>query len=58
MAIGSDVVYARIHEFGGWTGRGGNTPIKASQYVTKAVDRHRKTIERLLQEFVHRMVMR
>lgn len=37
LIVGSDVVYARIHEFGGMTGRGHKTRIPARYYVSKAI---------------------
>jgi len=35
--VGSDCVYARIHEYGGWTGRGHKTYIPARHYVSQAL---------------------
>ena len=37
MKMGSDVPYARIHELGGWTGRGHKTKIPKRPYLRPAL---------------------
>jgi hypothetical protein len=37
-AVGSNLVYARIHELGGNAGRGGSVAIKGKRYLGRAVD--------------------
>lgn len=37
-AVGSNLVYARIHELGGNAGRNGSVRIKAKRYLGRAVD--------------------
>lgn len=53
VEIGTDVVYARIHEFGGRTGRGHSTVIKARPYMTPPYERMvgGQAIDFLLKEF-------
>ncbi len=52
LVIGSDVIYARIHEFGGWTGRDHHTRIKKSRYVSRAITAKRTQVRRILRGFV------
>jgi phage gpG-like protein len=56
LAIGSDVVYARIHEFGGMTGRGHKTQIKATHYVSKAVETTGEPVRRLIHDYLATMM--
>jgi len=59
LAISSEgVAYARIHEFGGWTGAGHRTYIKASRYVTRAVLAKKTQIQRILRDYVARLFWR
>jgi len=55
LAIGSDVAYARIHEFGGWTGKGHRTKIKKSRYVSRAVIAQKVRVRRVLRDYTMRM---
>ena len=55
LAIGSDVVYARIHELGGWTGKGHRTKIKKSRYVSRAVIAKKSQVRRVLRDYTMRM---
>lgn len=55
LTIGSDVIYARIHEFGGFTGAGHRTRIKKSRYVSRAVIAKKAQIRRLLRDFLTRI---
>lgn len=43
-AVGSNVVYAAIHEFGGRAGRGGSVNIKGKNYLGRAVEQSRPAI--------------
>lgn len=36
--IGSNLVYAAIHEFGGRAGRGGSVQIKAKRYIQRSIE--------------------
>jgi len=47
-----DVPYARIHEFGGMTGKGHKTRIPARRYVTKAVDARKELYAKWARDFV------
>lgn len=56
-AVGTNVVYAAIHEFGGMTGRGHHTHIKPFNnqgYFRPAIDEKRVTIEALFDRFITR----
>ena len=48
--IGSDVVYAAIHEFGGMAGRGRRVKIPARPYLSPALRENRITINRIIQK--------
>lgn len=53
LTIGSEnIPYARIHEFGGMTGKGHKTRIKASCYVSKAVDAKKDIVTKWARDFV------
>lgn len=43
-AVGSNLVYAAIHEFGGRAGRGGSVNIKAKRYLGRAVEQSKPAI--------------
>lgn len=45
MSLGSDVVYARIHELGGMTGRGHRTRIPRRPYMRPAIISQREKIQ-------------
>ena len=45
VAVGTDVDYARIHEFGGKTGRGHAVTIKARPYLRPALDENRDKVK-------------
>ena len=47
-AIGSNVEYARIQEFGGDTGRGHKTHIVGKFYITRAINNNMKNLEKRL----------
>lgn len=48
-AVGSNLVYAAIHEFGGFTGRNQSVYIKPRRYLGRAVDESRADIKRRFQ---------
>jgi len=50
--IGSDCVYARIHEMGGYTGRNHKTHIPARHYVSLALIKSHVKINQLFKNFV------
>lgn len=43
-AVGSNLVYAAIHEFGGVAGRGHSVQIKPKRYLGRAIDESKKDI--------------
>ena len=51
LVIGSDVAYAAIHEFGGWTGKGGRTRIRKTRYVSRAVLKKKTAVRRILRDY-------
>ena len=53
--LSEGVPYARIHEFGGWTGRGHQTFIPARYYVSLAVQKQVKNIVKLLKNYMARI---
>lgn len=55
LVVGSDVVYARIHEFGGWTGRGHATRIKASRYVSRSLIKKQKRIRSVMDNYMTKL---
>jgi len=54
--IGSNVVYARIHELGGQAGRGLSVTLKARKYFSKAIKKAMPNIHKLLDRAIARMV--
>ena len=48
--IGTDVVYAAIHEFGGVTGRGHRTRIKARPYFRPAIKEKTPKIKQIFEK--------
>jgi len=52
LTLGSDVPYARIHEFGGWTGAGHRTHIPQRPYLRRAVLKLMPRIQKRLQNAV------
>lgn len=48
-AVGSNLVYAAIHEFGGTTGRNQSVYIKPKRYLGRAVDESRSDIRKRFQ---------
>ena len=58
LVVGSDVAYARIHEFGGWTGRNHATKIKKSRYVSRAVIAKKTHVRRILRDYTANIFLR
>ena len=54
VTIGSDVVYAAIHEYGGVTGKGGRTVIKQRPYIKPALNEHYPILMSKLREIYKR----
>jgi len=52
LAVSSDVIYARIHEFGGWTGKNHATKIKKSRYVSRAIIAKKARIQRITHDYI------
>ena len=53
--VGSDSVYARIHEYGGWTGKNHKTHIPARHYVSIALTKAYIDINQLFSKFMANM---
>ena len=58
LVIASDAPYARIHEWGGFTGRNHATKIKKTRYVTRAVLKQKPRIRRILRDYISRLFVR
>jgi len=58
LVTGSDCAYARIHNFGGWTGAGHATYIPARPYVDVAIKRNEKFMKRILREYMSHIFTR
>jgi len=58
LVISSDIIYARIHEFGGFTGRNYATKIKKSRYVTRALLKKKGQIRAILRDYTARLFVR
>lgn len=54
LRLGSNVVYARILEYGGNTGRGGRTTIKPRPYLRTTLPVIAKTVPKLFAEAIRR----
>lgn len=52
LTVGSDVVYARIHNFGGFTGRNNATRIKKTRYLDRAVLAKKAQVRAILRDFM------
>jgi phage gpG-like protein len=55
LVVSSDVVYARIHNFGGFTGRNHATRIKKSRYVDRAVIKQKARIRKIMTDYMARL---
>ena len=51
LTISSDVEYARIHNFGGFTGKNHATKIKATRYAERAMVRQLPKIRRVFRDY-------
>lgn len=58
LVVGSDVVYARIHEFGGWTGKNHRTKIKKTRYVSRAIIAKKTFVRRILRDYAAKITLR
>jgi phage gpG-like protein len=58
LIIESDCVYARIHEFGGMTGKNHRTHIKATHYATKAIMARRAQVHRLCTDYMAKITVK
>lgn len=52
VVVGSDVVYARIHEKGGMAGRGHRTRIPKRRYATRALVAQKDNIRKAFRKFL------
>lgn len=52
LIISSDVPYARIHNFGGFTGKGHQTKIRKTRYVDRAVIAKKTQVRRILRDYI------
>ena len=50
--VGPHVVYDRIQEFGGYTGRGHKAKIKGKFYLTRAVEQKRGEIQKVMADTI------
>ena len=57
VVIGSRCPYARIHDAGGWTGRGHRTKIPKRAYARKALVAKKKLIRRKLKTFLAKLTI-
>lgn len=57
VIIGSRCPYSRIHDMGGWTGRGHQTKIPKRAYARKALVAKKKLIRRKLKNFLARVAI-
>lgn len=55
LSVLSDVVYARIHEFGGWTGAGHATYIPSRKYVSKAYEAVKEKITAMINTYMRKL---
>lgn len=55
---GSDVIYARIHEYGGWSGPNRKVRTPARHYVSDAISRKREAVRSMLRNYVARLTTR
>lgn len=51
-SVGSNVIYAAIHEFGGNAGRGGRTHIRPRPYIKPAFEDNKLKIERIIKKYI------
>ncbi len=56
VLIGSDVVYARIHNDGGMTGRNHAARMRKTSYFTKAIVKSKKFIRKQLSGYIGRIL--
>ena len=57
VIIGSDWPYARIHDMGGFTGRGHKTRIPKRAYARKALTARKNEIRRAIKDFMARAAL-
>jgi len=57
LVVGSDVVYARIHEKGGMAGRGHRTRIPKRRYATKALMSQKDNIRKMFRTFLAKVAV-
>ena len=57
VIVGSHCVYSRIHDMGGWTGRGHRTKIPKRAYARKALVAKKKLIRRKLKDFMAKLTI-
>jgi phage gpG-like protein len=57
VIIGSPCVYSRIHDMGGWTGRGHKTKIPKSSYARKALVAKKTLIRKEIKDFMARATL-
>jgi phage gpG-like protein len=56
LVVGSDVIYARIQDLGGWTGRGHATKIPKSRYVDRAVIEKKAAVRKITENWFTKIV--
>lgn len=58
LEVGSSVVYARIHEYGGWSGPGRSVRTPARRYVSLALRAKKEAIDKLLRDYIVNITVR
>ncbi len=56
VLIGSEVIYARIHNDGGMTGRNHAARMKKTSYFTKAIVKNKKFIRKQLSGYIGKII--
>jgi len=57
VITGSHCVYSRIHDAGGWTGRGHKTKIPKSAYARKALTAKKELIRKTMKDFLAKVTI-
>ncbi len=58
LEVGSDVVYARIQNFGGWSGKNHRTRIRPHRYVEDALRQKKAQLRRILADYWSKLTLR
>ncbi len=58
LEVGSSVVYARIHEYGGMSGPGRSVKTPKRRYVSKALVAKKQAIRALFRDYIAKLTVR